>query len=106
MMGMMLTKHMVNVEKVNQELAIVTMCHTENNEAPKIFVVSGGKDNVAFSLGLNCGIIKIVVLKGKGNFLMVCYLWIINYPSQILSLDVVSMPSSGRMMASISCMGN
>ena len=44
-------KHIVNVEKVNQELDIRTMCHTENNEALKIFVVSSGKDTVALSLG-------------------------------------------------------
>ena len=61
MMGMMLTKYMVNVEKVNQELVITTMCHTENNEALKIFVVSSGKDIIALSLGPNCSI------KGKGK---------------------------------------
>ena len=44
-------QHMVNVEKVNQELDIMTMCHTENNEAPKIFIVSSGKDIVVLSLG-------------------------------------------------------
>ena len=37
-------QHMVNVEKVNQAFDIMTMCHTENNEAPKIFIVSSGKD--------------------------------------------------------------
>ena len=78
MMGMMLTKYMVNVEKANQELAIMTMCHTENNETPKIFIVSSGKDIIALSLGSNCSIIRIVVLKGKGNLLMVYYLQI-NY---------------------------
>ena len=46
-------QHMVNVEKVNQELDITTMCHTENNEAPKIFIVSSGKDIIALSLGAN-----------------------------------------------------
>ena len=79
----MLTKYMVNVEKANQELAIMTMCHTENNEAPKIFVVSSGKDIVALSLGPSCSIIQIVVLKGNGNLLMVYYLWI-NYPILLL----------------------
>ena len=61
MMGMMLIQHMVNVEKVNQELDIMTMCHTENNEAPKKFVVSSGKDIVALNLGANCSI------TGKGK---------------------------------------
>ena len=42
---------MVNVEKPNQDLDIMTMCHTEHNEAPKIFVVSSGKDITALSLG-------------------------------------------------------
>ena len=83
MMGMMLTKYMVNVEKANQELAIMTMCHTENNEAQKIFAVSSWKDIIALSLGPNCSIIKIVVLKGKGNLLMVYYSWI-NYPILLL----------------------
>ena len=46
-------QHMVNVEKMNQELGMRTMCHTENYEAPKIFVVSSGKDIVALSLGAN-----------------------------------------------------
>ena len=46
-------QHMVKVEKVNQELDIMTMCHTENNEAPKIFIVSSGKDIVAISLDAN-----------------------------------------------------
>ena len=41
------------VEKVNQELDIMTMCHTENNEALKIFVVSSEKDIVVLSLGAN-----------------------------------------------------
>ena len=50
----MLIQHMVNVEKVNQVLDIMTMCHTENNEAPKMFTVSSGKDIVALSLGANC----------------------------------------------------
>ena len=72
MMGMMLTKHMVNVEKVNQELAIMTMCYTENNEAPQIFIVSSC-DIIALRLGPNCSIIQIVVLKEKGNLLMVYY---------------------------------
>ena len=52
-------QHMVNVEKANQELDMKTMCHTEHNEAPKIFTVSSGKDIVALSLGaenLFCGI--------------------------------------------------
>ena len=44
-------QHMVNVEKVNQELDIMTMYHTEHNEGLKIFVVSSGKDIVALSLG-------------------------------------------------------
>ena len=57
----MLTKYMVNVEKVNQELVIMTMCHTENNEAPKISILSSGKDIIASSLGPNCSI------KGKGK---------------------------------------
>ena len=81
MMGMTLTKYMVNVEKVNQELALMTMCHTENNEALKIFIVASGKDIIALSLDPNCGIIQIVVL--KGNLLMVYYLWI-NYPILLL----------------------
>ena len=84
MMGTMLTKHMVNVERVNPELAIMTMCHTENNEAPKIFIVSSGMEIVVLSLGSNCSIIQIVVLKGKGNLLMVYFLWIINYPILLL----------------------
>ena len=42
---------MVNMEKVNQELDIKTMCHTEHNEALKIFIVSSGKDIVVLSLG-------------------------------------------------------
>ena len=83
MMGMMLTKYMVNVEKGIQKLATMTMCHTENNEAPKIFIVSSGKDIVALILGTNCSIIQIVVLKGKGNLVMVYYLWI-NYPILLL----------------------
>ena len=83
MMGMILTKYMVNVEKANQELAIMTMCHTENNEALKIFIVSSGKDIIALSLGPNCSIIQTVVLNGKGNLLMVYYLWI-NYPILLL----------------------
>ena len=44
-------QHMVNVEKVNQELDMKVMCHTEHNEAPKIFIVSSGKDIIALSLG-------------------------------------------------------
>ena len=44
-------QHMLNVEKANQELDIMTMCHTEHNEAPKIFIVSSGKDIVVLSLG-------------------------------------------------------
>ena len=44
-------QHMVNVEKVNEELNMKTMCHTEHNKAPKVFVVSSGKDIVALSLG-------------------------------------------------------
>ena len=46
-------QHMVNVEKANQDLDIRTMCHTENNEAPNIFIVSSGKDIVALSLDAN-----------------------------------------------------
>ena len=106
MVGTMLIQHMVNVEKANQELDIMTMCHTENNEAPKIFIVSSWKDIVALSLGANCSI------TGKGkysngvlstddklpNFIFVS--------SQILTLNVVSMLSLARMMASISPMGN
>ena len=46
-------QHMVNVEKANQELDIMTMCHTENDEALKIFVVSSGKDIIVLSLGAN-----------------------------------------------------
>ena len=46
-------QHMINVEKVNQELDIMTMCHTKHNKALKIFVVSSGKDIVALSLGAN-----------------------------------------------------
>ena len=42
---------MVHVEKVNEELDMMTMCNTEHNEALKIFVVSSGKDIVALSLG-------------------------------------------------------
>ena len=42
---------MVNVEKVNQELDMKTVCHTEHNEAPKIFIVSSGKVIIALSLG-------------------------------------------------------
>ena len=37
--GDVLTKYMVNMEKRIQKLAIMTMCHTENNEAPNIFFV-------------------------------------------------------------------
>ena len=37
--GNVLTKYMVNVEKGIQKLAIMTMCHTENNEALNIFIV-------------------------------------------------------------------
>ena len=44
-------QHTVNVEKVNQELDMKTMCHTEHNEALKIFIVSSGKDIVGLSLG-------------------------------------------------------
>ena len=44
---------MVNVEKVNQELDIRTMCHTENNETLKIFIVSSGKDIMLLSSGAN-----------------------------------------------------
>ena len=44
-------QHMVNVETAKQVLDITTMCHTENNEAPKIFVVSSGKDIIVLSLG-------------------------------------------------------
>ena len=105
MMGTVLTKHMVNVEKVNQELAMMTMCHTENNEAPKIFLVSSGKDIVALSLGPNCSI------KGKGkssNGVLFTDNKLPNFTfvsSQILTPNVVSIPSSAKMMASISCMG-
>ena len=42
---------MVNVEKANEELDMKTMCNTEHNEAPKIFIVLSGKDIVALSLG-------------------------------------------------------
>ena len=106
MMGMMLTKHMVNVEKVNQELATTNMCHTENNEAPKIFIVSSGKDIIALRLGPNCSI------KGKGkssNGVLFTDNKLPNFTfvlSQILTLNVVSMLSSARMTASISPMGN
>ena len=44
-------QHMVNVEKANELLDIMTMCHAENNEALKIFVVSSGKDIIALRLG-------------------------------------------------------
>ena len=44
-------QHMVNVEKVNEELDITVMCHKENNEAPKIFIVSSGKDIIVLRLG-------------------------------------------------------
>ena len=44
-------QYIVNVEKVNEELDMKTMCHTEHNEAPKIFIVSSGKDIVVLSLG-------------------------------------------------------
>ena len=37
--GDVLNKYMVNVEKGIQKLAIMTMCHTENNEALNIFIV-------------------------------------------------------------------
>ena len=40
-------QHMVNVEKVNEELDMKTMWNTEHNKAAKIFVVSSGKDIVA-----------------------------------------------------------
>ena len=106
MMGTMLTKHMVNVEKVNQEFALMTMSHTENNEALKIFVVSSGKDIVAISLGANCSI------KGKGkssNGVLFTDNKLPNFTfvsNQILTLNVVSMPLSARMTASISPMGN
>ena len=106
MMGMMLIQHMVNVEKANQELNIMTMCHTENNEAPKIFIVSSGKDIIALGLGTNCSITGkekscngVLFMDDKlPNFTFVL--------SQILTPNVVSMPSSARMMVSISSMGN
>ena len=79
MMGTMLTKHMVNVKKGIQKLAIMTMCHTESNEAPNIFIVSSGKDIIALILGTNISVIQIVGLKRKGNLVMVYYLQI-NYP--------------------------
>ena len=44
-------QHMVNVEKTNQELDMKTICHTEHNEAAKIFIMSSGKDIIALSLG-------------------------------------------------------
>ena len=44
-------QHMVNVEKVNQSLDMKTMCHTEHNEAPKLFIVSSRKDIIVLSLG-------------------------------------------------------
>ena len=44
-------QHMVNEEKVNQELDMKTTCHTEHNEAQKIFIVSSGKDIIALSSG-------------------------------------------------------
>ena len=43
-------QHMVNVEKTNESLDIMTMCHAENNEALKIFIVSSGKDIIALRL--------------------------------------------------------
>ena len=106
MMETMLIQHMVNVEKANQELDITTMCHTENYEALKIFIVSSGKDIVALSLGANCSITG----KGKSsngvlftddklpNFTFVL--------GQILTPNVVSTLSSARRMTSISPMGN
>ena len=36
-------QHMVNVEKMNQELDIMTMCHTENNEAQKYLLCQVGR---------------------------------------------------------------
>ena len=44
-------QHMVNVERANEKLDMKTMCNTEHNKAPKIFIVSSGKDIVALSLG-------------------------------------------------------
>ena len=44
-------QHMVNVKKVNQELDVKSVCHTEQNKALKIFIVSSGKDIIALSLG-------------------------------------------------------
>ena len=101
MMGMMLIQHMVNVEKMNQELDIMTMCHTENNEAPKIFIVSSRKDNVALSLGANCSI------TGKGKSSNGVLFTDDKLPntlvsSQNLTPNVVSVLSSARMTASIS----
>ena len=98
MIGSMLIQHMVNVEKANQELDIMTMCHTENNEALKIFIVSSWKDIIALSLGANCSINR----KGKSsngvlftddklpNFTFVL--------SQILTLNMVSMPLSAKSL--------
>ena len=71
------------MEKGIQKLAITTMCHTENNEALKIFIVPSGKDIVALILGTNCSIIQIVVLKEKENLVMMYYLQI-NYPILLL----------------------
>ena len=75
---MILIQHMVNVVKANQQLDIMTMCPTENNEALKIFIVSSGKDIIALSLGANYSI------TGKGNLLMVYSLWMINYTILLL----------------------
>ena len=64
-------QHMVNVEKVNQELDMKTMCHTEYNDAPKIFVVSSGKDIVTLSLGADNLIFSI-----EGNNFALSYYYV------------------------------
>ena len=46
-------QHMVNVEKANDLLDITTICHTENNEAPKTFVVLSEKEIVPLRTGAN-----------------------------------------------------
>ena len=81
------------------------MCHTENNEVPKIFIVSSGKDIISLSLGANGSITGkwkssngVLFTDDKlPNFTFVS--------SQILTLNVVSMPSFARMMASVSPTG-
>ena len=43
-------QHMVNVEKVNQELDIMTMCHTEQSSGKDIIALSLGAYNLSFGI--------------------------------------------------------